>query len=242
MNFNPISVIIPTYNRVNTIAYCLDSVMNQTLMPQEIIVVDDCSLDDTLLVVKHYNHPLVKIIQLQKNSGAQKARNAGIKSATGEWIAFLDSDDQWMPEYLEKQYMVTLNTKSNIVYCNAFVDNGVSREKFAMPDVSEDTYKKLLCQTGPMFQGLFVKKNNLEAINYLDEEIVAFQEWDTCIRLAKHDNFVFNKEALFVYNLHKGATISKHKKNDVLGYNYIVNKHELEIKKTCWFRCIYYSF
>ena len=231
MNFNPISVIIPTYNRAKTIAYCLDSVINQTLMPEEIIVIDDCSIDDTLQVVKHYNHPLVKIIQLQKNSGAQKARNEGIKAATGEWIAFLDSDDLWMPEYLEKQYMVTLNTKSNIVYCNAFVDNGVSIEKFAMPDVSEDTYKKLLCQTGPMFQGLFIKKSSLEAINYLDEEVVAFQEWDTAIRLAKHNDFVFNVEALFVYNLHEGATISKHKKNNFLGYSYILNKHELEIKK-----------
>ena len=144
MNFNPISVIIPTYNRAKTNRDCIDRVINQTLMPQEIIVVDDCSINDTLQVVKHYNHPLVKIIQLQKNSGAQKARNEGIKAATGEWIAFLDSDDLWLPEYLEKQYMVALNTKSNIVYCNAFLDNGVSREKFAMPDVSEDTYKKLI--------------------------------------------------------------------------------------------------
>ena len=88
-----ISVITPTYNRAKTIMYYLDSIINQTLKPQEIIVIDDCSLDDILQVVKHYNHPLVKIIQLQKNSGAQKARNEGIKTATGEWIAFLDSDD-----------------------------------------------------------------------------------------------------------------------------------------------------
>ena len=102
MNFNPISVIIPTYNRAKTNRDCIDSVINQMLMPKEIIVVDDCSINDTLQVVKHYNHPLVKIIQLQKNSGAQKARNEGIKAATGEWIAFLDSDDLWLPEYLEK--------------------------------------------------------------------------------------------------------------------------------------------
>jgi len=61
-----ISVIIPTYDRAKTIAYCLDSVINQTLMLQEIIAINDCSIDDTLQVVKHYNHPLVKIIQLQK--------------------------------------------------------------------------------------------------------------------------------------------------------------------------------
>jgi len=231
VNLNTISVIIPTYNRAKTITYCLDSVINQTLKPQEIIVIDDCSIDDTLQVIKHYNHPLVKIRPLQKNTGAQKARNEGIKASKGHWIAFLDSDDEWLPDYLEKQLTLAKSTNANVVYCGAFINDGVDIKKYPMPDYSVATYKNLLTKPGLMFPSLLVKKSSLSDINYLDENVVAFQEWETCIRLAKYDDFVFNKEALFVYNLHEGATISKHKKNDVLGYSYIVNKHELEIKK-----------
>ena len=104
MNFNPITVIIPTYNRAKTIAYCLDSVINQTLSPQEIIVVDDCSLDDTLQVVKNYNYLLVKIKLLQKNSGSQKARNEGIKAPTTEWFQ-TDLKDWFLEQINNKAFL-----------------------------------------------------------------------------------------------------------------------------------------
>ncbi len=226
-----ISVIIPAYNRENTILTCLVSVINQTLQPIEIIVIDDCSADYTVKKVQDFRHPIVTVLQLDKNYGAQKARNEGIKAVKGEWIAFLDSDDEWMPTYLEEQYCLAESKNVSIVYSGAYFDDGISRKIFPVPDYSENTYKNLLSKPGPMFQGLFVRKKCLEEISFLDEKVVAFQEWDTAIRLAKHYRFAFNSSPLFVYNLHSGPTISKNLKNDVLGYSYVVQKHLSEIKE-----------
>ena len=97
-----ISVIIPMYNREKTIHYCLQSVLNQTYQAAEIIVVDDCSVDSSVDIVKSLNNPLIRLIILERNSGAQVARNRGIKESRYEWIAFQDSDDEWLPDRLEK--------------------------------------------------------------------------------------------------------------------------------------------
>jgi glycosyltransferase involved in cell wall biosynthesis len=227
----PISVIIPAYNRSKTIRECLDSIRDQTLQPLEVLVVDDCSQDDTIKIVTDYGNPLVRLLKLTENSGAQKARNTGIKAAKGEWIAFLDSDDTWVPEYLEEQYQLVLRSGALVAYSGAFIDDGNTRKVYTMPDYSGETYQKILQKPGPMFQGLLVHKSCLESIGYLDEKVPAYQEWETSIRLASKNNFVFNPKPLFVYHLHSGETISKNKKNDVLGYRYIIEKHEGEIKR-----------
>ena len=96
-----VSVVIPSYNRLNVLQRCLDSVLEQTLSPAEIIVVDDGSTDETSEWIKAA-YPNV-ILHTQKNRGVSAARNQGIRIASTEWIAFIDSDDIWMPEKLEKQ-------------------------------------------------------------------------------------------------------------------------------------------
>ena len=96
-----VSVIIPTYNREKFVTLAIDSVINQTFKDYELIVIDDGSTDNTKNVLKQYNAKIHYIYQ--NNSGVSAARNAGIKVARGEWLAFLDSDDEWMPEYLECQ-------------------------------------------------------------------------------------------------------------------------------------------
>ena len=98
-----ISVIIPTFNKVDYIARCLKSIIKQSYKVNEIIIVDDCSTDNTVKVLKQFNYASLKIIQNPINLGAQKSRNIGIKSAVNEWIAFLDSDDTWLPKKIEKQ-------------------------------------------------------------------------------------------------------------------------------------------
>jgi len=99
--FPKVSVIIPTYNRANFVTKAIDSVLAQAFNDYEIIVIDDGSTDNTREVLKPYRDKIQYIHQ--KNSGVSAARNAGIKIAKGEWIAFLDSDDEWMPEYLSWQ-------------------------------------------------------------------------------------------------------------------------------------------
>lgn len=110
-----ISVVIPTYNREKTIKRCLDSVVNQTYPVCEIIVIDDGSRDKTLDIIRTEYGNRVKVIR-QKHKGAQAARNAGIRAASGEYIAFLDSDDEWLLNKIELQVEI-LNTDRNVVIC-----------------------------------------------------------------------------------------------------------------------------
>lgn len=93
------SVIMPVYNRAAVIARAVESVLRQTSPPAEIIIVDDGSEDETASILKQYL-PQIRIIR-QENRGVSAARNAGIRAATGEWIALLDSDDEWLPQKLE---------------------------------------------------------------------------------------------------------------------------------------------
>jgi len=107
-----VSVIIPTHNSQSTISRALSSVLSQTLQPIEIIVIDDGSVDDTISVVKQFSHQLrpdfLRLVKLDSNHGPAYARNVGWDMASGEFLAFLDSDDSWHPRKLEIQvnYMV----------------------------------------------------------------------------------------------------------------------------------------
>lgn len=101
-----VSIISPTYNCGRFISETIQSVLAQTYPEWEMIIVDDCSTDDTKKIVESYTYdPRIKYHCLDKNSGAAVARNTALKMAKGRWIAFLDSDDIWLPEKLEKQIL-----------------------------------------------------------------------------------------------------------------------------------------
>lgn len=98
-----VSVIMPSYNTVKFIKESINSVLNQTHQDFELIIVDDCSTDNTDEVISKIKDERIKYIKNQKNSGAAVSRNRALREAKGRWIAFLDSDDVWLPEKLEKQ-------------------------------------------------------------------------------------------------------------------------------------------
>lgn len=105
MKDNLVSVIIPTYNSEKYIEETLNSVLNQTYREFEIIIIDDCSKDNTFEIVKEYEKKYSNIVCLkqEQNKGVAEARNRGIKKSRGRYIAFLDSDDLWYEKKLEKQ-------------------------------------------------------------------------------------------------------------------------------------------
>jgi glycosyltransferase involved in cell wall biosynthesis len=98
-----VSVIIPTYNRQHMVDRALGSVLNQTYRDVEVIVVDDCSSDDTEQVIARIDDTRIRYMRHEINRGAPAARNSGFAAARGMYVAFLDSDDEWLPEKLEKQ-------------------------------------------------------------------------------------------------------------------------------------------
>lgn len=98
-----VSIIMPSYNTAKFIAESIDSVLAQTYTDWELLIVDDCSTDNTDEVVAAYTDPRIKYVKNEKNSGAAVSRNKALAMASGKWIAFLDSDDLWTPDKLEKQ-------------------------------------------------------------------------------------------------------------------------------------------
>lgn len=98
-----VSIIMPSYNTAKFIPETIESVLAQTYENWELIIVDDCSKDDTDAVVAGYTDPRIRYLKNEKNSGAAVSRNRALREAKGRWIAFLDSDDLWVPEKLQKQ-------------------------------------------------------------------------------------------------------------------------------------------
>jgi glycosyltransferase involved in cell wall biosynthesis len=249
VNNNPlISVIIPMYNREKPIRYCLDSVVNQTYSKLEIIIVDDCSSDKSLEIVSTYRDDRLKIIKLAKNVGAQAARNRGIKEATADWIAFLDSDDEWFLDKIERQVKVLKEHGWNpfiVVHSDAILYDSINKIKgnFGIKKINgKCVFEELLISPAPLFQAILTSKVALESIGLLDECVPSYQEWDTSIRLAEKCEFVYLDEPTFIYYLHQGETISKNLMRDIEGYEYIIGKFEEKIRLYCgnkvWFHHI----
>ena len=115
---NSISVIIPCFNNVKTIREAVESVLTQTLAPDEIIVIDDGSTDESLSILNEYKGKIC----ILKNSHQERAvaRNTGIRKAVSKWIAFLDADDTWLPLKLEKQVaVIEKNPEVSLCYTQA---------------------------------------------------------------------------------------------------------------------------
>jgi glycosyltransferase involved in cell wall biosynthesis len=227
-----VSIVIPAYNRAATIADCLRSVQSQTYQNWEAVVVDDGSTDGTAACIEQMarEDARIRLIRHQRNRGAQAARNTGIRAAQGEWIAFLDSDDQYLPHSLEARLELAAKEKVSVVHSECYVIkvDGVKRLHGVQP-MAGRVYRKLLEREGPMFQGLLVSRDAMNRIGCLDERIVAFQEWDTSIRLAKYYSFGFEPEPTFIYDERNPDTISKVRGHNGKGYEQVAQKHWLAI-------------
>lgn len=114
-----ISVIIPLFNKGFIISETLNSVLVQTFIDFEVVIIDDGSTDNSFEVVSQFSDKRIKLFQ-QKNKGAASARNVGIEKATGELIAFLDADDYWFPNHLEELYQLYIDFPNCGVYCSKY--------------------------------------------------------------------------------------------------------------------------
>ena len=141
-----VSVIIPTYNSGKYIEECINSVINQTYTNLEIIVVDDCSNDNTLSILKKYKDKRIKLIKLEENKGVSYARNRGIDFSSGEFICFLDSDDYWYLDKIEKQVKFMKDKKCAFSYGSYAYLRGEKTIHIAKVP-SSITYKKALGNT-----------------------------------------------------------------------------------------------
>jgi len=232
-----VSVIVPAFDRCTLIGQALDSILGQTYKHWEAVVVDDASTDGTAQIVEEYSRiePRIRLVRHGQRKGAQAARNTGIRVARGIWIAFLDSDDWWLPASLEMRLQALAEKKVSVVHSECYVLRPGSQElqRFGVPPMQGQVYRELLRRPGPMFQGLLISRELLTRFGHLDERIVSHQEWDTAIRLAKYSEFGFLPEPTFIYDCRHKGTISEDSVLIATGYARVVRKHWRSILLYC---------
>ena len=180
-----ISIILPTFNRKGYIGECIDSVLAQTFRDFELIIVDDGSTDNTFGMLKTYLPDVILI--RQKNRGVSAARNTGLAAARGKYIAFLDSDDLWLPQKISCQ-IEFFNTHPRAQICQTeeiWVRNGVrvnpgKRHKKPSGMIFEPSLA--LCLVSP--SAVMLHKSLLEKIGTFDEGLPACEDYDLWLRIS----------------------------------------------------------
>ena len=202
-----ISVIIPVYNRQNLISRAIKSVQRQSFPVNEIIIVDDGSTDQTSEIVKSLiDAPSssksfqIRLIQ-QSNLGVSAARNTGIRYARGDWLAFLDSDDEWKEEKIQKQIdALTLHPAMQICHTDEiWVRNGKRvnpMKKHAKPDGDIFPQCLPLCCVSP--SSVLIKKDVLETVGLFDETLPACEDYDMWLRIFSRFPIVLVDQKLLV--------------------------------------------
>ncbi|WP_203332308.1 glycosyltransferase family 2 protein [Planococcus beigongshangi] len=203
-----VSVVIPTYNRAQFIERTINSVLQQTFGDFEIIVVDDASNDNTEEVVKNINDSRIRYVRLPNNTNGTRPRNYGIELSTGKFIAFLDSDDEWMPEKLEKQLNFILASVKGIDNIMCFT--GL---------VLDDEFSRITKRNKPYINGMdimsyiFLGGNTVQTSTYMvssslakavkfDSDLRKHQDWDFCLRLRNNRaEFLYLDECLSIWHV-----------------------------------------
>ncbi len=208
-----VTVIIPAYNAAATVARALDSALAQTYRPIEVIVVDDCSKDATSAIVAAYRDERIRLLRLPRNYGAGGVLNPAIAIARGEYIAFLDADDEWLPTKLAKQVPVLReNPRATMVNCacrcvdqsgNVALDWGTPP-----PGLDKgDLWRALLAETHIAKPSVVARASALREVGPFDSTLRTGEDQDMWIRLAMAGDVEFVPDVLTViYDMPGSAT------------------------------------
>ena len=193
-----VSVILPSYNRSQSVGLAVESVLEQSFRDFELCVVDDGSEDDTVEILDSIPGSF-NTLRLKENAGVSHARNCGIRSTDSEWIAFLDSDDVWHPQKLEKQIASASERPEHLLHFTdeIWIRNGKrinpklrhqKREGWIFQPSLE------LCLMAP--STVMLKRELLEQCGLFDEELPVCEDYDLWLRITAHHQVSFLNEAL----------------------------------------------
>lgn len=234
-----ISVVIPLYNKEASIKQSLMSVLSQSYQNFEVVIVDDGSTDNSVAKVEEIQDSRIRLIR-QKNGGPSKARNTGVKNAKGEWILFLDADDEFLPEALLNFERAIIENPSIGFICAPFYRRIQGKTSFAYSYTEKiiDNPFKEYC-LGRLFPrtGAFVCKSEQCKQFLFDERIRRFEDLEWLFNIYKHVSVLTIKEPVLMNNLSFSAASHARKniKEDFLGY--------LDFKgKSFWEKMALYSF
>jgi len=227
-----VSVIIPTYNRQHMVGRALGSVLTQTCRNIEVIVVDDGSSDDTEYEIARIDDVRIRYMRHTINRGAPAARNSGFAAARGKYVAFLDSDDEWLPDKLEKQLQLFHGTTETVgvVYAGFSYVYEKTGEIISevIPTRRGYVYEEMLrsCIIGSPTP--LIKRDCFEKTGLFDETLPGCQDWDMWIRLAQRYEFEFVPEILARHYAH-GQQISVDLRAKIEGKGLVIKKYASEL-------------
>lgn len=238
-----VSVIMPTYNCAKYISQSIDTVIAQTVTDWEIQIVDDCSTDNTAEVLKPYLNQFSNIHyhRLDKNSGPAIARTEAIKRSTGKYLAFLDSDDLWYPDKLEKQ--IAFMEKFDVSFsCTAYeqMDTDGNKLHIAMFPPEKTSYKKCIRLSNPI-GNLTVMYDQKTLGKFAVPEIKKRNDFALWLQILKKTPYCYGmQEVLGVYRMGRKGSVSSNKLaqgkyhwelyHDIEKHNIIRSAYEI----ICW--------
>jgi glycosyltransferase involved in cell wall biosynthesis len=197
----PVSVVIPVYNRTAELRRAVRSVLAQSYADLELLVVDDASTDDITGALDDITDPRLRLIRKPVNQGAAAARNTGIQAATGRWVAFLDSDDEWLPQKLELQLRRLVDRPGDArICCSGYVilhAQEHSRAREFRPSDWHGTAKQLVwgCNLSPG-STLIAERACFDEIGLFDVTLRRFEDWDWLLRYLRHHPIAIEPEVL----------------------------------------------
>jgi GT2 family glycosyltransferase len=210
-----VSAIVPTRNRADSLSRALDSMYAQEERGEtfdvEVIVVDDGSSDATAEVVRRY--AALRYLRLPEHRGVSASRNEGLRASRGEYVSFLDDDDEWLPHKLRMQVpLLAAHPEIGVVYGQVLQRRGTDEELYPLATdarsgrVFEAMLFKRFANHLPSF---LLRRGAIERAGYFDESLVTYEDYDLSLRLAFHARFLFAPGAVTIYNLSpRGAWIS----------------------------------
>lgn len=222
-----VSVIILTYNRAHFIPSAIKSVLNQTFQDFEIIVVDDASKDNTWEVVSGFHDHRIRYIRHETNQGEAAGRNTGVMSASGQFVAFLDDDDEWMPEKLQMQIDVLEDSPPEVgcVYTGCL---GIGKTggilDITVPKKRGDLFQELLMGSFITTSSLLLRRICFEKVGLFDEGISYGNDFDMWLRISKHFQFECIRAPLVKYHSHDN-NISSNLELVIGGWEALLKKH-----------------
>lgn len=220
-NFGRISIIMAAYNAENTIEQAVDSVLSQTYSDFELLVVDDCSKDRTVQLVKRFAEKdnRVRLICNAKNSGVSFTRQHGLAEATGDWIAILDSDDVWAPEKLEKQIALQRRVHADLLFTgSAFMGPDGQRMDWYLHAPPRVTYRQLLKQNVLSNSSALVRKDLYEKHYAVGDNM--HEDFAVWLAILKEGRIAYGvDEPLLIYRIGKPSKSSNKVKAALMNWN-----------------------
>lgn len=237
-NYRPlVTAVVTTYKRSpNILLRAISSILSQTYENLEIIIVDDSPSDFILRsevekCIISINDKRIKYIKHDTNLGACASRNTALDYAKGEFIAYLDDDDEWISTKICKQLSVFINSSPNtaLVYCNAYQTNDDTNTKIvtSFPEHTGYVFDYLILENFIASTSFpLIKTTALKSIGGFDVNLKSSQDFDVWLRLSQKFEVAFTPEPLAIYHTHNNERISNNPQNKIDGLEYILKKYD----------------